>query len=276
MQLAVVNGDRIEAFPGGKAACPTCGAGMLAKCGPRIMHHWAHLGRRNCDPWWENETEWHREWKNCFPLTCREISHTAEDGEIHRVDIKTPTGIYIEVQHSSMTDAERVSREAFYKNLVWIVDGRSFQNNFDLYHMLPDPTSEMAEDLVWFPARRGFKGANSGAFWRKTENADVVPGTGRLVLIHSFREIEREVMESYHGHQQYGWIRPRRTWLAAQCPVYIDFGDNWLFRLEQYGQSNLSCVYRVAKGKFLHDVMIEKHVGDIATRFYSIETAAPF
>lgn len=98
MQLALVDSQRVEAFPGGRGQCPTCGAAMVAKCGPRILHHWAHAGRRNCDPWWENETEWHREWKNLFPPACREISHTAPDGEIHRADIMTPTGIYIEVQ----------------------------------------------------------------------------------------------------------------------------------------------------------------------------------
>jgi hypothetical protein len=78
---------------------------MVAKCGPRVMHHWAHAGRRNCDPWWENETPWHREWKNLFPEDCREVSHTAPDGEVHRADIKTPAGIVIEVQHSNMTDS---------------------------------------------------------------------------------------------------------------------------------------------------------------------------
>ena len=64
---------------------------MVAKCGPRIIHHWAHEGRRNCDLWWENETEWHRDWKNLFPLDCREVSHTAEDGEVDRADIRTYT-----------------------------------------------------------------------------------------------------------------------------------------------------------------------------------------
>ena len=46
------------------------------------------------------------------PEECREISHVASDGEIHRADIKTPTGIVIEVQHSAMTDTGRLSREA--------------------------------------------------------------------------------------------------------------------------------------------------------------------
>lgn len=203
MQLALLNGTRVEAFPGGKALCPTCGAAMAAKCGPRVIHHWAHEGRRNCDPWWENETDWHREWKNQFPVACREVSHLAPDGEIHRADIRTPTGIYIEVQHSSMTDTERASREGFYQNLVWVIDGRTFRDNFDLYHMLPDPKSELAADLVWYPAARGMEGANAGIFWRRSENPEAARGELSMVTIHPLRDIRDQVMANYRGHQQY-------------------------------------------------------------------------
>jgi competence protein CoiA len=192
------------------------------------MHHWAHSGRRNCDPWWENETAWHRDWKSLFPEHCREICHTAPDGEIHRADITTPTGIVIEVQHSSMTDAERLSRESFYGNLIWIVDGTPFRENFDIFHVLPDPASEIAQDLMWFKATRGQRGAARGIFWRLSEN----PETERsMVWIHSIREIEEEINQAYRGHHQYDWVQPRRTWLDATCPVYIDFGDDLLAKL---------------------------------------------
>jgi competence protein CoiA len=147
LQYAIVNNQRREAFRGANGICPSCGAAMIAKCGPRVIHHWAHVSLKNCDPWWEPETAWHREWKNLFPEECREISHTAPDGEVHRADIKTSTGIVIEVQHSSITDAERLSRESFYGNLVWIVDGKAFRKNFDIFHVLPDPTSEGPETL---------------------------------------------------------------------------------------------------------------------------------
>ena len=139
MQFALVNGCRSEAQRGTSGICPDCESAMVPKCGPRVIHHWAHASRKNCDPWWENETDWHREWKNRFPEECREISHTAPDGEIHRADIKTPTGIVIEVQHSPMTDKERESRESFYKNLIWILDGRRFRTRFYLGGILPDP-----------------------------------------------------------------------------------------------------------------------------------------
>lgn len=271
MQYALVNNLRCEARAGVAGVCPTCGSAMVAKCGPRVMHHWAHATRRDCDPWWENETQWHRDWKNLFPEDCREIHHVAPDGEIHRADIRTRIGIYIEVQHSSMTDAERASREAFYKNLVWIVDGRGFKNQFDLHHLLPDPDDEEAKDLVWYKAAPGKAGANRGIFWRLSENAD--HGSGGMVEMHGLHKVQH-LIATYRGHQQYSWVRPRRTWLDAECPVYIDFGDEWLFQLQRYGFNKLQCVYRVAKKKFLHDALFETRACDIATRFYPISTTS--
>ncbi|ASR10756.1 CoiA-like domain protein [Rhizobium leguminosarum bv. viciae] len=267
LQFALVENQRSEARPGLKGFCAICGAAMVSKCGPRVIHHWAHASRLECDPWWENETEWHREWKNRFPAECREQTRTAPDGEIHRADIVTPTGIVIEVQHSAMTDVERQSREVFYQNLVWIVDGRGFRKQFDLHHLLPDPDNDEAHDLVWFKAARGMHGANSGVFWRRSENPNHEPG--EMVFVHGANEIDH-LIATCRGHQQYSWVKPRTTWLDAQCPVYIDFGDEWLFQLQRYGFNNLQCVYRVSKEKFLHDGMTETQARDIATRFYPI------
>ncbi len=271
MQLALVGSKRVEAFPGGRGQCPTCGAAMVAKCGPRILHHWAHAGRRNCDPWWENETEWHREWKNLFPAACREISHTAPDGEIHRADVMTQTGIYIEVQHSAMTDAERISREAFYKNLIWVIDGQGFRSNFDVYHRLPHPKSEVARDIVWAKATRPMQGAAGGMFFRLAETQRDYPertitkATLSFGRIYSLRDIQTDVEEAYCGHHQYDWVRPRRTWLDATCPVYIDFGGDFLLKLEIYDESNLPCIRYVPKTTFLHAVMVETDAGAIAS-----------
>lgn len=232
---------------------------MVAKCGLRRIHHWAHAKRRECDPWWENETPWHRQWKNLFPEHYREISHTAPNGEIHRADIKTPTGIVIEVQHSAMTDTERLSREAFYGNLVWVIDGKGFRKNFDIYHILPAPDSELAQDLVWEKATRSHQGAARGLFFRLSEglaeDSSVTKATLQSGWIHGIHEIEEQVRHVYRGHHQYDWVHPRRTWLEATCPVYIDFGDTWLARLDIYDESGLPCVHLVSKVKFVHDAM---------------------
>lgn len=274
MRYALVDGSRKEAIPGGHGLCEICGSVMVAKCGPRVMHHWAHFGRRNCDPWWENETPWHRAWKNLFPEACREINHMAPDGETHRADIKTPTGIVIEAQHSAMTDQERLSREAFYGNLVWILDGSAFHKNFQIHHMLPDPKSAVAQDLIWTPAGPGLYGANRGIFVRLSEclknDPAVTKATARVGWMHFLLDNEAEIREAYRGHHQYVWIRPRRTWLDATCPVYIDFGDDWLARLDTYDETGLPCLLLVSKRKFLHDVMVETNVRAIATRYYPI------
>lgn len=124
MQFGDIEGQRREAQPGLLAACPSCGATMIAKCGDHRRWHWAHRGVRACDSWWEPETEWHRCWKNEFPQEWQEIVHTSPGGEKHIADVKTPGGTVIEFQHSFLNAEERVSREAFYRNMVWVVDGR--------------------------------------------------------------------------------------------------------------------------------------------------------
>ncbi len=87
------------------------------------MPHWAHQGHRVCDLWWENETEWHRAWKGRFPVSWQEVVQPAEDGTKHIADVQTERGWTIEFQHSYIKPEERRSRDAFYRKLIWVVDG---------------------------------------------------------------------------------------------------------------------------------------------------------
>ena len=123
MKFALVNSQRQEAESQLKGVCIGCGYPVVAKCGERRIHHWAHKGRVKCDPWWEKETEWHRSWKNQFPEDWQEIVHIADNGEKHVADVKTQDGWIIEFQHSHIRPDERRSREKFYKKLIWVVDG---------------------------------------------------------------------------------------------------------------------------------------------------------
>lgn len=123
MKFALINGRRQEAQPSLSGQCLVCDQAMIAKCGEVKIWHWAHKGRRICDPWWESETEWHRAWKNCFPESWQEVVHRAEDGEKHIADVKTDQGWVIEFQHSHIKPEERRSRDTFYQKLVWVVDG---------------------------------------------------------------------------------------------------------------------------------------------------------
>ncbi len=123
MKIALVNGNRQAAEPGIAGECQNCGRPMTARCGEQRAWHWAHQGKLICDPWWENETEWHLNWKECFPDGWREIVHSAPDGTRHIADVKTEHGWVIEFQHSSIKPEERRSRDAFYNRLIWIVNG---------------------------------------------------------------------------------------------------------------------------------------------------------
>ena len=123
-EIRFVEGERREAEPGLSGKCPVCGDAMIAKCGQRKIRHWAHRGTRTCDHWWENETEWHRAWKNHFPQGWQEIVQQSKNGEKHIADVKTDSGVVLEFQHSFLREDERESREIFYPKMVWVVDGR--------------------------------------------------------------------------------------------------------------------------------------------------------
>lgn len=124
MQFSIVNGVRSEAAPGLKGVCQGCGKPMTPKCGKIRVWHWSHQGSRTCDPWFE-ETEWHLSWKGEFPAEWREVIQYASDGEKHIADVKASDGRVIEFQNSRLTDEERYSREVFYKEMVWVLNGRA-------------------------------------------------------------------------------------------------------------------------------------------------------
>ena len=74
MRFAIVDGQKVESSPKAKGVCPHCESEMTAKCGRVKVWHWFHKGKPPCDPWWESETEWHREWKDNFPKEWQEAA----------------------------------------------------------------------------------------------------------------------------------------------------------------------------------------------------------
>lgn len=139
MRFALANGQRVEAFAGGRATCRRCNGEVIAKCGTHRVAHWAHRGMRDCDAWAERETDWHRAWKNNFPAECQEsIQHDGQSGEKHIADVRTPHGLVIEFQHSHLDPQERTKRERFYGNMVWVVDGTRLQRDYPRFSMGKD------------------------------------------------------------------------------------------------------------------------------------------
>lgn len=154
MRFAVHEGQRIEATPGAKGRCPGCGAELIARCGTRKVWHWAHKGQRHCDHWWENETQWHRDWKNHFPTDWQEVATRDDRGELHIADIKTPKGLVVEFQHSYLKPEEARIRTAFHQPMFWVIDGMRRQTDLRQFRSAIDdgvkhPTKDGTVHQLW-------------------------------------------------------------------------------------------------------------------------------
>lgn len=129
MQFAHVDEQRIRPEPGLSGYCPCCGQEVISKCGNVKVWHWAHRSKGHCDDWYENETLWHRTWKNQFPESWTEVVQHSNSGEKHIADVKTQDGLVIEFQHSHICTEERLAREAFYRRMIWVVDGKRLKRD---------------------------------------------------------------------------------------------------------------------------------------------------
>jgi hypothetical protein len=136
-----------------------------------------------------------------------------------------------------MPPEELHAREAFYGNMIWIVDGRPFKDHFEVSKdFLPHPESKLLQDVVFFPNL-------ASAYWKRSE---AVEGS-KLVRMHHSAEIAEEISADYQGHHFFRWRHPRQVWFQARCPVFLDFGCADLLRLGIYGRSGQRCVQRIAK-----------------------------
>ena len=208
MKFALIKEEKVEPYPNGKGVCFNCGSEMIAKCGKVKVWHWAHKSISHCDPWWESETEWHREWKSHFPKEWQEISHTnLVTGEKHIADVKTPFGLVIEFQHSPIKGEERISRENFYKQMVWIIDG--CKNELDKSHF------------------------NVGFTSNPIQSSPLV--------------------------YQINWYSQSRilyNWRKSEVKVFIDFGENILWRLFSYDhKKKIGVVAPLPKEVFINDCL---------------------
>ena len=124
MKYALIDGKRAEPKPNLIGTCQICEADMIARCGKIKVWHWAHKGKRICDSYWENETVWHRDWKNRFPDSWQEtVLKDTDTGEKHIADVRTEDGFVLEFQYSHINAEEQEARESFYRRMVWVLNG---------------------------------------------------------------------------------------------------------------------------------------------------------
>jgi len=131
MRYALMNDMRHEASPKQKGLCVFCQQPVLAKCGTHKVWHWAHTRKDPClDTWHEPETKWHRDWKNLFSADWQEYIQHDQTGERHIADIRTRHGLVIEFQYSHLKPEEQTSRETFYGNMIWVVNGNRLKRDY--------------------------------------------------------------------------------------------------------------------------------------------------
>jgi competence protein CoiA len=247
MKYANVDGEKSEAFPKGRGKCILCEKDVMAKCGNVKVHHWSHINLKHCDNWWENETDWHRKWKSHFPIEWQEVVHIdLNTGEKHIADVKSSTGLIFEFQNSPITLDELSSREKFYKKMIWVVNGEKFANNFHILGKLPNQNLEEFKDIAFMPTEKEYLGRG---FYRYSENPDHEDPSS-FVLIHPFKEIQESVNKFYVGHHLFDWTKYRNVWFKAESKVFLDFGDNLIWRLMKY-DTKLWCVRKFTKEAFI-------------------------
>ncbi len=152
MRFAEVNGVRSGPQPGLKGSCSSCKGDVVAKCGKFVGWHWAHKARTHCDKWWEAETEWHRAWKNRFPDDWQETPLVDQaTGELHIADVRTPSGLVLEFQRSTIALEEVRARESFYRRMVWVVDGcKGDADKFNFSNGRGRPNTDGLARFRWF------------------------------------------------------------------------------------------------------------------------------
>jgi competence CoiA-like predicted nuclease len=128
--LFALDNNKVKTSPSPKAngTCIVCGEVMVAKCGEKMVWHWAHkAGSNNCDLWYETITDWHIKWLEVFPEESREVAITKENySEKHVIDILTRNGIKIDLQSTKITVQEFDKRNKFWGNAIWIINAEEF------------------------------------------------------------------------------------------------------------------------------------------------------
>ena len=61
----------------------------------------------------------------------------------------------------------------------------------------------------------------------------------------------KEIQSSYVGHHLFIWKNARTGWFQSTKPVFIDFGEDELWRLMDYDSRGLKCIRKISKKAFI-------------------------
>jgi competence protein CoiA len=247
MQYAYLDGTKSEARKGAKGVCIGCKKEVIAKCGAIKLHHWAHAVQATCDSWWENETQWHRDWKDRFPEAYREVAfYDAAHQEYHRADIHTKDGITIEFQNSPLSTEELASRNKFYKKIIWVVNGAKFKG-FSIAKNIPDPNDPMLAEYE-------LKGRENPLYVRRS----MLSKKARMIAVLSMQHSELRQLKVSNDHYSFSWKHAHSGWFSSSAPVFVDLGGHFLYWLRIRKQEGEDFWYlkSISKENFLEKYIV--------------------
>ena len=215
MLFATVNGEKTQAIPKTTGTCPCCERSVFSKCGEVNVWHWAHHKDESCDSWYEPETEWHKNWKLAFGKENCEIV-ISKAGKRHIADIQTKGNVIIELQNSPIQKPIIRQRETFYgERMIWIINGISFKENFNIYKSHLDEEEEYYRLLV------------------------------------SGRDSIGKAQQNSRNKYRFTWNWYRRSWDVVQRYVFIDFGGKNLFWVKTGMGTSSGRGIHVSKQRFI-------------------------
>lgn len=139
MLIALHNSQKVRAQVAGSGAIGTCPwTGLPVKaCVGEILQYWAYIGGAPKLPaGYEDESEWHGQWKATIDDTCCEV--VMGPNNEHRADILGSNNTVIEIQHSRIDIRHSKDRVDFYRahtgrRVIWVVDIQDiWRNTFNI------------------------------------------------------------------------------------------------------------------------------------------------
>jgi competence CoiA-like predicted nuclease len=252
-------------FSGQKANCPLCKGPVVAKCGEIYVKHWSHIKDRICDTWKEHETPWHREWKGKFPKEWQEVI-IEENNQKHIADIKTSCGTVIEFQNSPISKEIISVREAFYDDMIWVVNAIKIEDHFK----------------KWSVVRKYINNIDRDIYYKEKELTDGLRKENET-LETEYKSLERKIKNKFQEVNETKDLLEKLEALSGQNEKFISGQieniekgiNNWDFQSNEISNKlNDSLIYELKKilneindneGKIREDERVIKFFQDLET-----------
>ena len=268
-------------FDESNLSCPHCGGKVILKNGLINIPHFAHV-QKDCGYFdYKGMSKWHLDWQSHFPQAQREvIKKCQKTGEKHIADTVNARGTVIEFQNSSISLKEKLSRDSFYNEIIWVVNAEEFKDRIKLakvetplfrdnkstleYLQSPfGPVSDYSINKVMQNTKEVIKAVNKQYNYLKDSDSDTLSISlcGVENFLNDYKDLSRTLkrnknkliekyqnkikQERYENYYLLEWAHPRKIWYDSKTPVFFDLNNGIMILWHNYK------AHRITKTKFL-------------------------